>query len=248
MAGVRSPQTHQQPIDLAPETIPTYYRRARHAEFQTAFRTDRSFGIGMIRFCIAPKETLEMRKHIFNDESLALRALEAIRWPNGIVCVYCNSKAISAPGKGDLQYRCGRCSRLFDFFTGTILADIDLAPDTLLTALYTFSTCKYRSSAFLKLQCLDGMPARSVEELWSKVQSRCRSYRGYKKTFGRLLQAEMPETPPRLWGPRKEKLLAEGKHQSQNTVHPTNSLKCPPAVATQTALQRTECLLRLLVT
>lgn len=166
-------------------------------------------------------EKAEMRKHIFNDPQLALRAIKAVRWPSGVICIYCGCKAVISHGRDRLHYRCARCAMRFDFSTGTVLADTDLLPHVLLRALYTLSTSNYRYSAFLSLQCHQGLPTRSIEKLWATVRSRCRSYTGSKKPFGRLLQVEMPETPRRVSGQRKEKLIAEGKHQSQKTIHST---------------------------
>jgi hypothetical protein len=193
-------------------------------------------------------ENAGMQKNIFNNSQLALRVMDAVRWPSGVTCIYCGCKVVSAHGRDKLHYRCARCAKLFDFSTGTVLADTDLLPQDLLLALYTFCTSKYRYSAFLSLQCHQGLSTRSIETLWATVRSRCRSYRGYKNTFGRLLQVEMPETPRRVSGSRKQKLVVEGKHQSQKTIHPMGCLLLDPLpIADTRTLQRTECLLRLLI-
>jgi hypothetical protein len=144
-------------------------------------------------------ENAGMQKHIFNNSQLALRVMEAVRWPSGVTCIYCGCKVVSAHGRDKLHYRCARCAKLFDFSTGTVLADTDLLPQDLLLALYTFCTSKYRYSAFLSLQCHQGLSTRSIEKLWTTVRSRCRSYRGYKKLsdgFSRL------KCPRRLVGSR----------------------------------------------
>jgi len=187
-----------------------------------------------------------IQRHIFNDESLARAALEAVRWPTGVSCIRCRSRAIKRSVDGG--YRCEKCSTEFDFSTGTTLARTSLPRHVLLFAIYTFSTSRYRASAFLKLQNDAGMSKESIEDLWLKVQNRCREYKGYKRNFGRLVQIEMPVTPPRLWGARKERLLEQGKHQSQNTINATGNLETSRNLATAQSLQRTECLLRLLLT
>ena len=187
-----------------------------------------------------------MQRHIFNDENLAGAALDAVRWPTGVSCIRCRSRAIKRSADG--RHRCEKCSMEFDFSTGTTLACTSLPRHVLLFAIYTFSTSRYRTSAFLKLQNDAGMSKESIEDLWLRVQNRCREYKGYKRNFGRLVQIEMPVTPPRLWGARKEKLFAEGKHQSQNTINPTGRLETSTKLATAQSLQRTECLLRLLLT
>lgn len=184
-----------------------------------------------------------VKKHIFNDEKLALQAIEAVRWPEGIACARCGSHPVDR--HGNTQYRCKRCSRIFDYSTGTVLEQLSLSPPDLLYAAYTFSTHRYRASAAAQLSCK--LPANVIQELWSLIQWKCRAYKGYKRTFGRLLHAEMPPTPLRLAGVRKQRLLAAGKHQSQLTILPHNLLTAPKSVANRSGLRRCECLLVLLM-
>ena len=184
-----------------------------------------------------------VKKHIFNDGKLALQAIEAVRWPDGIACARCGSHPVDRHGK--TQYRCNSCSRTFDYSTGTVLEQLSLSPPDLLYAVYTFSTQRYRASAMAQLSST--LPANGIEELWSLIQRKCRTYKGYKRSFGRLLHAEMPPTPLRLAGVRKQRLLTADKHQSQLTIFPRNLLTAPNSVAQPRALGRCECLLVLLM-
>jgi transposase-like protein len=184
-----------------------------------------------------------VKKHIFNDEALALQAIEAVRWPNGIACARCGSHPVDRHGKA--LYRCKSCSRKFDYSTGTVLEQLSLPAPDLLYAVYTFSTHRYRASASAQLS--SKLPANVIDELWRLIQLQCRTYKGYKRSFGRLVLAEMPPTPLRLAGVRKQRLLAAGKHQSQLTIYPRNLLTAPKSVARPRALGRCECLLVLLM-
>jgi DNA-directed RNA polymerase subunit RPC12/RpoP len=117
-------------------------------------------------------ENAGMQKHIFNNSQLALRVMEAVRWPSGVTCIYCGCKVVSAHGRDKLHYRCARCAKLFDFSTGTVLADTDLLPQDLLLALYTFCTSKYRSyrgykklsDGFSRLKCPRRLVGSRVSE------------------------------------------------------------------------------------
>lgn len=184
-----------------------------------------------------------VKKHIFNDRQLALQAIEAVRWPNGIACDRCGSHTVDRHGK--TQHRCKKCSRAFDYSTGTVLEQLSLSPPDLLYAVYTFSTHRYRASATAQLS--SKLPTDVIEDLWRLIQRQCRTYQGYKRTFGQLVHAEMPPTPRRLAGVRKQRLLAAGKHQSQLTIYPRDRLTAPKTVAKPSALGRCECLLVLLM-
>jgi transposase-like protein len=183
-------------------------------------------------------------KHIFNDVTLALEALENLLWPNGIECTRCGDRTVQRQ-PGNTRYRCISCSRDFDYLTGTVLERLPISPPDLMYAAYVFSTSRYRASAITQLS--RKIPAEVIEALWKSIQCRCGAYKGYKRIFGRLLHSEMPPTPLRVSGVRKKKLLAAGKHQSQFTIYPRHCLFAPKSVATRRELGRCECLLLLLL-
>ena len=186
-----------------------------------------------------------VHKHIFNDNALALQAIEALRWPNGIACAHCEAHTVQGRQEGKTGYRCKSCSRTFDYSTGTVLEQLSISPSDLLYVAYTFSTSRYRASAMAQL--FRKLPANVVEELWRLIQCQCRTYKGYKRNFGGIVHVEMPPTPRRLSGIRKQRLLAAGKHQSQLTIYPRHYLIAPKSVAQPRALERCECLLLLLM-
>lgn len=189
------------------------------------------------------------QRTIFNDPKLALDAIQCIRWSAGPTCIRCGSKAVRQTSKPH-NFRCRSCSQSFSVTTGTALAQIPLPPHVWLLGVYILSSNRYRASAFLKIEREANVPAQLVEAIWEEVRCRCRKYKGYKKNFGKLIQAEMTVKSPRLFGYNriKAQLIAAGEHQSQNTINSTGALLAWTSLASAQDLKRTECLLRLILT
>jgi len=192
-----------------------------------------------------------LQKHIFNDETIARSALEAMRWPGGPICVFCKAdgKAISET-LTEGSHRCGSCRRNFDVTIGTFLEGSSVTLCTWIRAAYVFSSNGYRASAFLKLKAETGQSEETIQQLWKSVQRASRGYKGYKHGFGKIVRAEMTVQSPPLWNylDVKARLIAQGKHQSQNTIESKGTLSAaaPPKESLKT-LDRAECLLRLLL-
>ena len=63
-------------------------------------------------------------RHII-DEAKCYKSVRDLRWPDGIVCPYCDAKAVIKHGKDDVEpnrqkYRCKACFRYFDDLTNTV--------------------------------------------------------------------------------------------------------------------------------
>ena len=191
-----------------------------------------------------------LQKHIFNDDTIARSALEAMRWPGGPICVFCKAggKAISETLTG--SYRCGSCRHNFNVTNGTLLEGSSVTLCTWIRAAYIFSSNGYRESAFLKLKAETGQSEEAVQHLWKSVQRAARGYEGYKHGFGKIVRAEMTVRSPPLWNylDVKARLFAQGKHQSQNTIESKGTLSAAAAPKESLKiLDRVECLLRLLL-
>ena len=78
----------------------------------------------------------------FADEAKAEDWLLARRWPNGIHCPYCDSKAVSYRISRRItpQYHCKSCAANFTVKTGTIMHNSKLPLSKWALALYLFST------------------------------------------------------------------------------------------------------------
>ena len=65
------------------------------------------------------------------------------RWPNGVRCIYCDSRRVvkngKAPNRPYLQrYLCTNCRRQFSDLTGTPFAWTELPPSEVLTIAYLY--------------------------------------------------------------------------------------------------------------
>ena len=121
-----------------------------------------------------------------------------------------------------------------------------------LRAAYVFSSSAFREVALLKLQKDTGASAASIKQMWACVMRAAQGYKGYKRSFGKLIQREMTVASLPLRTPgysaARLKLLSQGEHQSQNTIEATGLLrKAGPSHLPKLALDRTECLIRLLL-
>ena len=78
----------------------------------------------------------------FGDEAQAEQWFVAQRWPDGIACVYCESKAITtrAANRKTPQYRCSDCKGVFTVKTGTVLQSSKLPLSKWAIAFYLYST------------------------------------------------------------------------------------------------------------
>ena len=194
-----------------------------------------------------------LKVHCFNDEVTARGVIEKMRWPKGPVCVFCesNTTAASTDAVGGIR-QCRACKRIFRVSSGTILEGCSEPLFVWLKTAYVLSSTAYREVAFIKLPRDTRASADSIEQMWTCVSRASRRYKGYKHPFGKMIQREMTVTSLPLWTPgysaAKLKLLSQGEHQSQNTIEATGLLrKAAPARLPKLALDRTECLMRLLL-
>src|SRR4030095_1008679 len=73
--------------------------------------------------CIANGEMIHIQSLI--DEVKCFETIYALRWPNGVCCLRCESFEITKQGRDDTQparqrYSCPSCERRFDDLTDTI--------------------------------------------------------------------------------------------------------------------------------
>jgi transposase-like protein len=94
-------------------------------------------------------------KH-FSDEETAREYLEAIRWPNGVVCPHCKNneakqiwkiRANEAKKVRAGLYQCGKCDKQFTVTVGTIFEDSHIPLSKWLVAWYLVSSSKKGISA-----------------------------------------------------------------------------------------------------
>ena len=66
----------------------------------------------------------DLTNPIFQNEEAAREHLEAIRWPDGAVCPFCDTqnhvKALGGDSMGPGWYHCGSCRKKFTVRVGTV--------------------------------------------------------------------------------------------------------------------------------
>lgn len=65
--------------------------------------------------------------HLLLDDAKCFETVRQMRWPDGVHCPHCSSKAVINNGKDDTQpqrqrYLCKDCGKRFDDLSGTIFA------------------------------------------------------------------------------------------------------------------------------
>jgi transposase-like protein len=67
---------------------------------------------------------MQLSNPVFHDETAARKHLEALRWPNGVVCPFCAKtetvKPLGGKSMGDGWYHCGECREKFTVRVGTV--------------------------------------------------------------------------------------------------------------------------------
>jgi transposase-like protein len=96
---------------------------------------------------IANPTNLREAIRYFEDADLALAFVVQLRWPNGVVCVACESKDISFL-KTRRIFKCRECHKQFSVKLGTIFEDSALGLDKWLPALWLLANAKNGISSY----------------------------------------------------------------------------------------------------
>jgi transposase-like protein len=94
----------------------------------------------------APKSLMEAIQY-FSNEDNALQYLVSLRWPNGVVCPYCEHKTPSFLQKRRI-WKCGSCRKQFSVKVGTVFEDSPLPLAKWLTTAWLVSNCKNGVSSY----------------------------------------------------------------------------------------------------
>ena len=209
---------------------------------------------------------------IFHDAEAAREALEALPWPDGPVCpriiskvggIRCEARgAHVAKIEGVKQshreglYRCKKCRGQFTVTVGTVFASSKVPLSKWMQAVHKVAYSE-RPPTLLEIQETIGVTYKTTLLMWERICTALRTYKGFKKGFGKKVRAVIKEAQPKYadapklynYRPRKNRLLAAGKHPSQHTIEATGLLSSFERRSARTDnLERTERLLRLLVT
>jgi transposase-like protein len=200
---------------------------------------------------------------IFHDDEVARRALEALRWPDGPVCPNADCGA-SGPDVAKMDgakqsraglYSCKSCRGQFTVTVGTAFASSKVPLSKWMQAVHKVGYSE-KPPTLLEIQTTIGVTYKTTLHMWGRICAALRTYKGYKKGFGTKVRDVIKKAQPKYadgpkrfnYRPRKNKLLAAGKHPSQHTIEATGLLSSfEIGTARRDNLERTERLLRLLV-
>jgi transposase-like protein len=85
--------------------------------------------------------TLMQASREFSDEAKSEQFCLDTRWPDGVVCPFCQSSNVAArPSRKPAPFRCRSCRKDFSVKTGTIMEGSKLSLGTWLFAMYLMST------------------------------------------------------------------------------------------------------------
>jgi transposase-like protein len=93
-----------------------------------------------------PQTLLEAIRY-FSDESNCLNFMIMLRWPNGITCPRCQSKANNFI-KTRRLWICKDCKKNFTVKQGTVMEDSPIGLDKWLTAVWMIANCKNGISSY----------------------------------------------------------------------------------------------------
>lgn len=133
---------------------------------------------------------LNLDSDCFCDEDAARRKLEALRWPDGVVCCHCGTagtarRITSNPGNRIRAglYRCGSCRRQFTVTVGTIFESSHIPLHKWFQAVHLLSSAGRPVSA----KAIERTLGVTYKSAWTMVQ--------------RLRKAEVASTTPRAANP-----------------------------------------------
>lgn len=117
----------------------------------------------------------DLQNPIFHHDDKAREALEAIRWPNGVVCPHCGNldQDKIAQGKGKVHraglYYCAACNGQFTVTVGTVMERSKIPISKWLLAMHLMGASKKGMSA-LQLQRMLGVTYKSAWFLCHRIR------------------------------------------------------------------------------
>lgn len=87
-----------------------------------------------------PQSLIEMIS-LYSDPKVCHDAMARFRWPNGVVCPHCHSKAVWFT-ESRLRWQCKNCKKQFTVKVGTIFEDSALPLGKWLPAVWLIANCK----------------------------------------------------------------------------------------------------------
>ena len=142
----------------------------------------------------APK-TLREAILFFADYQNCRKAVEAIRWPDGVVkCPHCGSDNV-AYLETQKRYKCyaKHPKAQFSLKVGTIFEDSPIGFEKWLPALWLVTNCKNGISSYELGRAL-GVTQKTAWFMLSRLRLALKGIIGKRLTFAALTGSELPET------------------------------------------------------
>lgn len=117
---------------------------------------------------LAAPETLLDAIRYFADPDISLAFVVELRWPDGVMCVACESKNVSFL-KTRRIWKCRECHRQFSAKLGTIFEDSPIAFDKWLPALWMLANCKNGISSYELARAL-GVTQKTAWFMLSRIR------------------------------------------------------------------------------
>jgi transposase-like protein len=117
----------------------------------------------------------DLQNPAFHDDDKAREALEAIRWPNGVICAHCGNldqdKIAKATGKAVRPglYYCAACNGQFTVTIGTVMERSKIPLSKWLLAMHLIASSKKGMSA-LQLQRMLGVTYKTAWFLCHRIR------------------------------------------------------------------------------
>ncbi len=147
----------------------------------------------------------------FSDENVCRDFVARLRWPNGVTCIYCQSRQIGFISTRSL-WRCKSCKQRFSVKKGTIFEDSPIPLSKWLPAIWMYSANKKGLSSHQLARNL-GITQKSAWFMSHRIRLALRT-----ESFNRPLSGEVEADETFMGGKEKFKHEAKRKHPGQGPV------------------------------
>ena len=108
---------------------------------------------------------------MFPDDATAEAWFADTRWPNGLLCLYCQSERVqSGTSRPTMPYRCRDCRKFFSVRTGTVMAKSKLGYQTWVLAIYLLTT-GIKGTSSIKLHRDLGITQKTAWHLAHRIRA-----------------------------------------------------------------------------
>ena len=150
---------------------------------------------------------------MFADDALARRAMEKLRWPDGVRCVHCGSSDVAAVGGNTDAYReglynCRACRKQFTVTVGTIFERSKVPLGKWLQFIRLLNTNRRKNLSSSHLSSVCGLSPKTIARMKARVYPAIDAYTGPSSIFGQGIMKRIKDTrplPPDLSGDDSKK-------------------------------------------